>query len=107
MTDVYDWLDYFTTKEGITEFSNPIKVQERAFKLLGKDAKIAYSPRKTKKYRIYNPHTNKYVDFGFYGMEDFTYHQDKERRRLFRLRNHKWANASPYSASFLSYYLLW
>ena len=68
--DIYPWFDYFTTKSNIQEYSDPVKVQRRAFKLLGKNARIAYSPRKNKKYRIVNPYTNKYVDFGLYGMEE-------------------------------------
>jgi hypothetical protein len=100
-------MDYYETRKDIDRYSNPIMVQKRAFKLLGKQAKIVLSPRKSKKYRIYNPLTNKYVDFGFFGMEDYTKHKDKERQRKFKLRNHRWANAPEYSAGFLSYYLLW
>ena len=103
--DIYYWLDYFTTKPDIQEYSDPIEVQRRAFRLL--DARIAYSPRKNKKYRIVNPYTNKYVDFGEMGYQDYTKHKNKERRRLFKNRNHHWKNANPYTPAFLSYYLLW
>ena len=97
-------LDYFTDKEGIEKYSNPKLVQKKA-KQYGID--VVYSPRKNKKYRIVNPETNEYVDFGFFGMEDYTRHLNENRRRLFRLRNRKWADAPKYSASWLSYYLLW
>lgn len=100
-------MDIYETGKDINRYSNPIMVQKLAYKLLGKDAKIVISPRKDKKYRIYNPNTEKYVDFGFYGMEDFTKHKDEERRRRFKLRNARWENAPKYSASFLSYHLLW
>lgn len=105
--DIYYWLDYFTTKPDIQEYSDPIEVQRRAFRLL--DARIAYSPRKNKKYRIVNPYTNKYVDFGEMGYRDGTFKDEdqKERIRRFKLRNHKWKNADPYTPAFLSYYLLW
>jgi hypothetical protein len=32
---------------------------------------------------------------------------DKERAKRFKLRNHRWANAPKYSASWLSYHILW
>lgn len=97
-------LNYFTDKEGIEKYSNP-KIVQRKAKEYGLE--VVFSPRKNKKYRIVNPETNKYVDFGFFGMEDYTKHFDENRRRLFRLRNHRWANAPKYSASWLSFYLLW
>jgi|LakMenE18May11ns_1017448.scaffolds.fasta_scaffold8491515_1 hypothetical protein len=100
-------IDFYNTNKNIYEFSDPNIVQKRAYKLLGKEARIIISPKKDKKYRIYNPLTNKYVDFGYYGMEDYTKHKDKERQRRFKLRNKKWANSEPYTPSFLSYYLLW
>ena len=100
-------MDFYETGKDIDRYSNPSLVQKRAFKLLGKDARIVLSPRKSKKYRIYNPLTNKYIDFGEMGYEDFTKHKDKERQRRFKLRNAKWADTEPYTSSFLSYYLLW
>jgi hypothetical protein len=99
--------DIYDTGKNIYLYSNPNVVQKKAHKLLGKDARVVISPRKNKKYRMYNPLTNKYVDFGYYEMEDYTKHQDKERQRKFKIRNARWADAEPYSSSFLSYYLLW
>ena len=96
-------LDYFTTKKGIEKYSNPKMVQKRA-KEYGVD--IVFSPRKNKKCRIVNPE-NKYVDFGMMGMSDYTHHLDEHRRELFRKRNRRFKDAPKYSASHLSYYLLW
>jgi hypothetical protein len=97
-------MNYFTEKEGIELFSNPKVVQKKA-KEYGLN--VVYSPRKNKKYRIVNPETNKYVDFGFYGMQDFTLHRDEERRQKFLSRNRRFKDSPKYSASWLSYYLLW
>lgn len=97
-------LNYYTDKEGIENFSNPKIVQEKA-RQHGLD--VVYSPRKNKKYRIVNPLTNEYVDFGQMGYEDFTLHQDEERRRRFRQRNHRWQHAPKYSPAYLSFHWLW
>lgn len=97
-------MNYFTEKEGIEKYSNPKVVQKKA-KEYGLN--VVYSPRKNKKYRIVNPETNKYVDFGFYGMEDYTLHKDEDRKIKFQTRNRRFKNAPKYSASWLSYYLLW
>jgi hypothetical protein len=102
-------MDYYETGKNIDRYSNPSTVQKNAYKLLGEKARIVISPRKDKKYRIYNPNTEKYVDFGSFNppMEDFTKHKDENRRQRFRTRNARWKNSEPYTASFLSYYLLW
>jgi hypothetical protein len=97
-------LDYFTSKEGIEKYSNPKIVQKKA-KEYG--VYVVYSPRKNKKYRTVNPITNKFVDFGQMGFIDFTLSKDEEKRRLFRLRNHKWKDADKYSSASLSYNILW
>ena len=101
---LYPPLDYFTDKKDIEKYSNPKIVQERA-KEYG--LFVVYSPRKNKKYRIVNPETTKYIDFGQMGYQDYTKHQDDNRRRLFRIRNHKWRDAPKYSPSHLSYWILW
>ena len=99
--------DFYETGKDINKYSNPSVVQKRAFKLLGEEARIVISPRATKKYRIVNPETNKYVDFGYYGMQDYTKHKDEERRVRFQQRNQRFRNAPKYSAGWCSYYLLW
>jgi hypothetical protein len=97
-------LDYFTEKKGIENFSDP-KVVQRKAKLHGID--VVYSPLKNKKFRFVNPETNKYVDFGFFKMQDFTKHEDEERRKKFKQRNRRFKDAPKYSASWASYYILW
>lgn len=54
---------------------------------------------------IYDPYNEKWVHFG--GYEDYTKHQDEERRERFLKRNAKWKNSKPYTSSFMSYYILW
>jgi hypothetical protein len=65
------------------------------------------STRKDKKYMIRDPLSRKFVHFGQNKMFDFTRHMDIDRKNKFKNRNKKWADAEPYSPSFLSYYLLW
>ena len=91
----------------IEEYSNPKIVFERAKKLFGDDVQIKLSTRKDKKYMLLNPYNNKWIHFGFYGMEDFTKHRNLLRREKFRTRNKKWATQDEYTPGFLSYYLLW
>jgi len=99
-------MDYYGTGKGkfIELFSNPEIVRKKAREY---GLEVVYSPRKNKKYRIVNPETNKYQDFGSLFHKDFTLTGDEERKRLFRLRNHKWKDAPKYSAAWLSYWLLW
>lgn len=99
-------MDYYGTGKGkfIELFSNPEIVRKKAREY---GLEVVYSPRKNKKYRIVNPETNKFVDFGSIYYKDFTLTGDEERRRLYRLRNRKWKDAPKYSPSFLSYHLLW
>lgn len=104
MSQVVPPLDYFNDKKDIEKFSNPKIVQKKA-KEYG--VFVVYSPRKNKKYRIVNPETNKYVDFGQMGYRDSTLTGDEEKIRLFKLRNHKWKDAPKYSPASLSYHILW
>ena len=97
-------LDYFTDKPDIELYSDP-KIVQRKAKLYNLD--VVYSPKKNKKYRILNPETNKFVDFGFFGMQDFTKHKNLIRLENFRKRNKKFYDAPKYSASWASAYLLW
>ena len=68
--------------------------------------KFFKSSRKDKKYMIKNP-DGKMVHFGAIGYADYTAHKDKERRKRFRNRNHKWASSPKWSPAWLSFYLLW
>lgn len=90
----------------LLDVSNPYEVQLKAFEILGPNAYVYKSSRKTKKYMIQNPR-GQWIHFGEMGMTDYTKHKDPERLRKFKSRNHKWADAEPYSPAFLSYYLLW
>jgi hypothetical protein len=90
--------------EQVKKVSNPQEVMKRANKL---GLELMISKRKDKKYSIRHPVTNKIVNFGDIKYEDGTFHKDPIRIAKFRSRNAKWANALPYSPSFLSYYLIW
>jgi hypothetical protein len=63
------------------------------------------SSRKDKKYMIFDGH--KMVHFGQMFYEDYTKHLDPKRRMNFRKRNWRWEFTPKYSASNLSYNLLW
>jgi hypothetical protein len=90
--------------EQLLHVSDPDEVIKRG-RALG--LQVFISTRKNKKYQVYNPHTDKWVSFGFLPYEDYTYHKDEVRRDRFRNRNRKWADAEPYTPAYLSYYLLW
>ena len=90
--------------EKLLQFSNPAVVIAKG-KKLGLDVMI--SKRKDKKYSFKNPITNKLINFGQMGYEDFTLHKDEKRRQAFKKRNAKSANAPKYSPAWASYNLLW
>ena len=94
----------------LLKYSDVNQAQKNAFKYLGKDAILYISPRKNKKYRIYNPNENKWVDFGQMGFFDFTKHKDKVRRERYlkRALNIKgnWKD-NKYSPNQLSINILW
>ena len=93
--------------EMIEDFSNSMIVFQNAKRLFGNNVIIQLSTKKTKKYMLFNPYTNKWIHFGQMGFEDFTKHNDIKRRNKFRIRNKRWENENPYSPAFLSYHLLW
>lgn len=94
----------------IRKVSNPIRVIDNAKKYLGPDSIILPSEKPTKKYKVYNPNTNKYVYFGSMSYEDYTMHRDKNRQQNYLKRSSKirgnWRN-NPYSPNNLSRELLW
>lgn len=95
-------------REEIYNYSDPYKVYEKAMKYFGDDVQMDVSNRKSKKYKIRGKFTdNKWVHFGFWGMADYTFHKDKERRNNFRIRNHRWRTMARDSPAYISYYLLW
>lgn len=88
----------------LSDYSDIKEVQRLATKY--KIGKVFISTRKQKKYMVQAP-LGSMVHFGQMGMEDYTKHKDKERRRQFRLRNSAWKEAPRYTPAWLSYYLLW
>ena len=90
-------------------FSNYDEAKRKTREYLGQDVKLLISPRKDKKYRVYDPN-GKAVDFGQMGYEDYTKHRDNERRERYlkRAKNIKgnWKN-NPYSPNNLSLHILW
>lgn len=91
----------------IEKYSNPSLVLKKAKMIFGNDIQLKLSTRKDKKYMLFNPNNNKWIHFGYYGMEDYTKHKNLQRREQFRTRNKKWSKQEPYTAGFLSYFLLW
>lgn len=95
--------------EELRNWSNPEQVLKMANKYLGKDVPIYVSTKKGKKYMVQNPE-GKIIHFGQLGYEDFTRHQDEERRQRYlkRTANMKgnWKN-DKYSANNLSRNILW
>lgn len=94
----------------LRKFSNPEKAQKMAYRYLGKTAKIYPARNKEKKYSIYDPKHEKWMNFGQLGYEDYTKHKDKKRRKnyLTRTKNMRgdW-KTNPYSANNLSRNILW
>jgi len=99
-----------TKLDEIREFSDFDTAQENAEKYLGKDAMLFASPKKDKKYRVYDPVKCKWVDFGQMGYEDFTKHKDPERRQRYLDRATKiegnWKK-NKYSPNNLAIHILW
>jgi hypothetical protein len=90
--------------EQLKLYSNISRVQKQAKKLGLNPVEI--STRKDKKYMIMDDEGD-VKHFGLIPYQDYTKHQDKERRDAFRRRNHRWKDAPKYSPAYLSYYLLW
>ena len=88
-------------------YSNPKTAQKMAYNYLGKTAKLYKSTNHKKKYMILNPNNNKWIYFGKMGFEDGTKHKDNIRIIKFKNRNRRWADSEPYTASYLSYFILW
>ena len=92
--------------EDLIKISDPYKVYIKFKETYPCDFHIAISTRKNKKYIIYNPEKDKYIHFGS-TMEDYTKHNDQQRRIHFLIRNQRWAESDMYSAAYASYTLLW
>ena len=91
-------------------YSNPRTAQRMARKYLGKTAKIYPANNPEKKYKIFDPKNNKWINFGQMGYEDYTKHHDKKRRNNYLTRTKymrgDWKR-NPYSANNLSRHILW
>lgn len=89
--------------DSIWEYSNPNKVEKKAKKYM---INVFRSTRPSKKYMVQNADA-KWIHFGQMDYEDFTKHEDEERRQRFLKRNARWAKSLPLTPAWLSYYLLW
>ena len=94
----------------IFNYSDPNKVYKNAIKIYGKDTILLISSRKDKKYSIYDPYNDKFINFGQMGYEDYTKHKDEYRRLNYLKRSNnikgKWKD-NIYSPNNLSINLLW
>ena len=91
------------------QFTNE-KIVRKNFHKFGykKDgSQLKPSTRSTKKWMVLDPNTNKWVHFGAKGYEDYTVHQDKERRKKYHSRMGRFKSAYKYSPGYLSLVLLW
>jgi len=93
-------------------YSTPRTAQRMAYKYLGriKTAKLYPARNPAKKYMIFDPKNNKWVNFGQMGYEDYTKHHDKTRRKNYLTRTKgmlgDW-KSNKYSANNLSRSILW
>jgi hypothetical protein len=93
-------------------YSTPRTAQRMAYKYLGriKTAKLYPARNPAKKYMVYDPKNNKWVNFGQMGYEDYTKHHDKTRRKNYLTRTKgmlgDW-KSNKYSANNLSRSILW
>ena len=88
--------------------SNPIRALKNARKWLG-NVHLYRSNKPDKKYMVINPY-GKYIHFGDINYEDYTYHRDKHRQRLYLSRSAgisgDWRK-DKYSPNNLSREILW
>jgi hypothetical protein len=93
-------------------YSTPRTAQRMAYKYLGriKTAKLYPARNPAKKYMVFDPKNNKWVNFGQMGYEDYTKHHDKTRRNNYLTRTKgmlgDW-KSNKYSANNLSRSILW
>lgn len=94
----------------ISSYSDFTKAQANAFRYLGDFGHLFPSPRDDKKFRVLNPVTREWVDFGAMGFSDYTKHQDEARRnnylkRATAIRGDWWKD--QYSPNNLAIHILW
>lgn len=94
----------------LKKYSNPLVAQKMAYKYLGKSAKLYPAKNPQKKYSIYDPNHQKWIEFGQIGYENFTKHKDKSRRKNYLTRTASmkgnWKK-NKYSRNNLSRRILW
>ena len=97
-------------KKIIYKYSSPIQAQKMATKYLGKTAKLYPANNPVKKYRICDPVSKKWINFGQLGYEDYTRHKNKTRRHNYLTRSAgmsgNWKK-NKFSANNLSRRVLW
>jgi hypothetical protein len=94
----------------LRKYSDPTTAQKRAYRYLGKTATLYPAQKKDKKYSIYDPKHQKWVNFGQLGYEDYTKHHEKTRRRNYLRRSRKITGSwkeNKYSPNNLSIHILW
>ena len=101
----------------LSDYSDYESVLKQDKHYYGNDTILLPSTRKTKKYMIYNPQTNKYVHFGAMGYMDYTKyiqifdlktaneHRSRYLKRALNIKGN-WEN-NIYSPNYLSILLLW
>ena len=83
-----------------------VKRQFNKFGYKSDGSQLKPSTRKGKKWMVLDP-TGKWVHFGALGYEDYTKHQDKERKKKYWSRMQRFKTAYKYSPGYLSLVLLW
>ena len=79
------------------QYTNPIIVKRQFNKFYKSDgSQLKPSTRKGKKWMVLDPNTNKWVHFGQIGYQDFTVHQDRERRKKYWSRMQRFISAYKY-----------
>ena len=101
----------------LNDCSDYDQVLKQAKHYYGNDTILLQSTRRSKKYMIYNPQTNKYVHFGAMGYMDYTKyiqifdlktaneHRSRYLKRALNIKGN-WEN-NPYAPNYLSMLLLW
>jgi len=71
------------TKIELYKVSLPDEVQVKLSKFLNQDVLLLVSPKKNKKYRVFDEKNEKFIDFGDIRFEDFTKHKDDKQRQRY------------------------
>jgi ribA/ribD-fused uncharacterized protein len=101
---------YSRYNKKLYKYSSPTQAQKMATKYLGKTAKLYPANNPVKKYRICDPVSKKWVNFGQLGYEDYTRHKNKTRRHNYLTRTANMRGdwkSNKYSANNLSRRVLW